>query len=68
MKRPSYRAAVNFIALEDDPAAGPCAEEIRHYITTALVADMFGVDVERVAHDVASARNRVRRKEEASRD
>lgn len=56
MKRPAYRDAVAFIALEDDPAAGPNTDEIVGYITTALVADMFGVDVERVARDVAKVR------------
>lgn len=58
MKRPAYRDAVAFIALEDDPAAGPNADEIVDYITTALVADMFGVDVDRVARDVAKVRRK----------
>lgn len=56
MSRPSYRAAIEWIALNDNPAAAEPEEALRGYLTVALVADLFAVSIERVAKDVAAAR------------
>lgn len=56
MTRPSYKTAVAWIAFNDNDGDGPDAWLIRQYITTALVADLFDVDIERVARDVARRR------------
>lgn len=56
MKRASYRHAVDFIALNDNPADGADVNEIDGYATTMLVSDIFDVPVERVAKDVARVR------------
>lgn len=55
MKRASYRHAVEWIAYNDDDA---CMEEeiVREQVTVLLVADLFGVDSERVARDVMRKR------------
>lgn len=60
MKRASYREAVYWIAWNDDPADGPDTERIAAYVTAGLIADIFGVEPEKVARDVA----RCRRKED----
>lgn len=69
MKRASYREAIDWIARNDNagddmpleiyPDAEANAEirgAIRGYISTSLVADLFGVDTDRVARDVVRAR------------
>lgn len=61
MKRASYREACHWIAFNDDAAAGANEEEIGGYVTTLLVADIFSVEPERVARDVARIRNRKER-------
>lgn len=55
MKRPSYRAAVRWIADNDEPAERE-AETIAGLISVVLVADLFGVEPARVAGDVLKAR------------
>jgi hypothetical protein len=64
MKRPGYHAGVAWIATNDesgnDGPDNPDAEaNVAAYISTALLADLFGVECERVARDVM----RVRRNE-----
>jgi len=57
MKRPSYRAAVAWVAGNDDPGVVD-VETVRCMVTVGLVADLFGVEVERVAADVVKLRRR----------
>ena len=58
MKRASYREACAWIALNDDAATGDSEETISGYISTLLIADLFAVEPERVARDIARARRR----------
>lgn len=55
VKSPSYKNAVQWIA-DNDNDVDLDAELIQGYITTALVADLFGVSVEAVAADIARRR------------
>lgn len=55
MKRASYRAGVAHIACNDEPTDLD-ADSVALYISTCLLADLFGVDVERVAADVVRKR------------
>jgi len=59
MPKPNTRAyyrAVAWIACNDSDADGPNTDLIADYITTALVADIFGGTTESVAIDVAALR------------
>lgn len=62
MNRPSYRAAVAWIANNDSPGDSPGdndpAEIIAGLVTVCLVADLFGVSNERVAADVIRYREK----------
>jgi hypothetical protein len=58
VKRASYREAVEWIALNDEPTGG-VLEDVAGYISTLLIADLFGKDPQ----DVAAAIIRVRVKE-----
>lgn len=63
MKRASFREACWWIALNDDPA-DPGAENVETvagYISTSLVADLFGVEREKVARAVIRRRKSERR-------
>lgn len=55
MKRPSYRAAVEFIALNDEPLDHD-PDSIENYTTVVMVAALFDVETSRVADDVARIR------------
>ncbi len=55
MKRPGYKEAVQWIA-DHDNGANHDHEEIAGYITSALVADIFGVPQEKVGRDVYKKR------------
>lgn len=55
MKSRGYRFAVRWIAAEDEPTELD-AEAMHGQLTVALVADLFGVEVERVAADVVRRR------------
>ncbi|WP_227271210.1 hypothetical protein [Roseobacter weihaiensis] len=55
-RRPSYRHAVEWIALEDNPGGEDPADWIAGYLTTHLVADLFGAEPRDVAEDVAKVR------------
>lgn len=59
-KRASYRKGVEWIALNDDPAAGDAqeVEAVAGYISTMLLADLFGVSSEDVAKDIIRYRKR----------
>lgn len=62
MKRASYRDGVYWIAMNDEPGEEDQVV-IAGFISTLLLADLFGVDPQRVARDVL----RLRRKEGAGR-
>lgn len=51
MKRPGYREAVAWIALNDE-AACVDLEEVQFQISVLLIADIFGISEERVGIDV----------------
>jgi len=59
MKRASYREAVRWIAGNDNDGNGDDLTTVSEYISTALVADVFGTDVDRVAADVMRERAKV---------
>ena len=60
MKRASYRFGVEWIALNDEPGDvlpnANAHENARSYISTMLLADLFGVDPARVADDILRCR------------
>jgi hypothetical protein len=59
MNRANYRDAISWIAYNDD-AGGPDAlnfEKVHGYTSVCLIADLFGVEQERVARDVVRYRN-----------
>ncbi len=60
MKRASYKEAIAWVALNDsggdDDALIP--EEVKHLITAALVADIFGVDQSKVGEDIVKYRKK----------
>lgn len=63
MKRASYRAAIEWIAANDeagtDGPGNPDAEaNVACYVTTLLVADLFDADPQRIARDVMRARRK----------
>lgn len=55
--RASYRYGVEWLALNDETAERD-AETIAGFVTTALLADLFGKDPLRVAGDVLRYRAR----------
>lgn len=58
MKRASYKEAIAWIALNDD-AGGDEALDLEYtkgYVTTCLVADLFGVDTGKVGKDIVKYR------------
>lgn len=55
MRHASYRRGVEWIALNDE-AGSSDAEDVAGYISTLLLADLFGVEPERVARDVVRYR------------
>ncbi len=57
MKRPSYRHAVEVIALNDNPSANDPVEALAGYLTVCFIAEIFGIGSERVARDVWRYRN-----------
>ena len=56
MKRASYKEAVRWIAENDNSGNGDNENQIEEYVTTALIADIFGIDAKKVAKDI----NRIR--------
>jgi len=57
VKRASYRIGVAWIAQNDEPLDRD-PESIAEYISTQLLADLFGVEPARVAADVLRARQK----------
>lgn len=51
-----YLYAVRWITENDNSGNGDSEEEIAGYVTTCLVADLFGVDNAQVAADVVTER------------
>lgn len=69
MKRASYRAAIEWIAMNDSAADDTAADDqveaernAAYYVSSVLIADLFGVAPERIGADVM----RVRRQEAAA--
>ena len=62
MRRASYRAGVEFIAMNDDPDNMDLGD-IRASLTVGLLAELFGVDTDRAAQDVANLRWKNRQRE-----
>lgn len=60
MKRASYREGVRWIADNDEPTVLDPGE-ISGFTTSLLLADLFGVEPERVGRDVARLRQRLAR-------
>lgn len=59
-KRPTYRDAVAWIAENDEPLETDEAA-VASFLTTVLIADLFGVPEARVAADVMRHRDRAHR-------
>jgi len=58
MKRASYREGVAWIAMNDNAGNHDNVGEVEGYISTAMLADLFGVDCGRVARDVMRVRSK----------
>lgn len=59
MKRASYREGVEWIALNDSAGEDAYNEEaIAGFISTCLLADLFGVEREKVATDIVKFRKK----------
>jgi hypothetical protein len=63
MKRASYREACEWIAANDNAGNGDDEEAVAGYVSTLLVADLFGVEPGRVGRDVMRRRKRQEREE-----
>lgn len=48
----SFRHGVRWIALNDNDGAGHCRDTIAGYISTLLLADLFGADPDAVAEAI----------------
>lgn len=64
MKRASYRSAVAWIALNDEPGCRD-TDTVSGFVSVVLTADLFAVEPQKVAADVV--RYREREKEPALR-
>lgn len=60
MKRPTYRQAVAWIALNDSPVDDDAldVEAVHAQLVVGFVADLFGVEQEKVAADVVKYRQK----------
>lgn len=60
MKRPSYREAVAWVAENDSGGSADALEPtvVSELVTACLVADLFGVEPERVGQDVVKYRKK----------
>lgn len=58
MKRPSYRAGIAWIALNDDSGSKDCLDlvVVSEYLSVALLADLFAVTCRDVAESVVMYR------------
>lgn len=57
MKRANYREGIDIIAMNDDPMEMD-VEAVSESITVMLLAELFGVERERVARDVVRHRTK----------
>ena len=55
-KRPGYREAVEWIALNDNSGYGDNEEDVASYMTTHLISDIFGKPEEELAADIMRVR------------
>lgn len=68
-KRASYREAVRWIALNDNSGSNDTVLEVRGYVSTLFVADLFSKDENEVAEAIIRERNREQlRAQKASSD
>jgi hypothetical protein len=58
MKRASYRAGIEWIAINDEPECDD-PEEVAYQVSSLLLADLFGVDPERVGRDIIRKREKI---------
>lgn len=60
MKRASYRDGIAWIALNDDPASPDSKrpEIVAGYVSSCLLADLFGVPMEKVGRAVVRYRRK----------
>lgn len=65
-KRASYREGVDWIARNDNAGNGDDVDAIASYISTALLADLFGKNDYEAACDIMKARERVKSEDEAA--
>jgi hypothetical protein len=61
MKRPSYHEATYYIAANDNYGNGDELEQVAAYVSVVLVAELWGLDVLKVARDVIGTRVRIAR-------
>ena len=54
-KNKGYKFAVNLVAMNDEDATMN-VEEISNIISACLIADLFGVSIEKVAQDILKIR------------
>lgn len=62
MKRPSLKAAIDWIARHDEPTEMD-PSEMEGLISVVMVADLFGVEAMSVAERVIKQRNKIARLE-----
>jgi hypothetical protein len=56
IKKPNYQMAVAWIGTFDEPDSGDGLEQIAEYRTCYMVADLFGVDRQKLGADVYNFR------------
>ena len=56
MKRQGYKYGVEWIAANDNAGNGDSLEDIAGYVTTLLLADLFGKKPQKVAEDIYRCR------------
>ena len=61
MRRASYRAGVYWIAMNDEPGEGS-QEVVAGFISTLLLADLFGAEPQRVARYIIRRRRKEARR------
>jgi len=59
MTRPTYGAAIDWVANNDEPTCEDL-EEVEGMITVRLLADLFEVEPARIAFDVVRLRGRLK--------
>jgi hypothetical protein len=58
MKRQGYKFGVAWVAENDNAGNGDSLDDIAGYVTTLLLADLFGKDSKDVARDIHEYRTR----------